>query len=103
MICSDTYLCVCQVSGAGLNLQSVASVVQQTTERLCRIKQEVNELRSKQQNQILQQQEYCKLFQERLLKVPTTLLEQRTMWGVILFGIKILLLQSCQITVLHNI
>lgn len=60
------YLCVCQVSGAGLNLQSVVSVVQQTVERLSRTKQEVNELQS-------QQQEYCRKYRERLLKVRTTL------------------------------
>lgn len=62
-------LCVRQVSGAELNLQSVVSAVQQTVERLCRTHQEVNELRRKQQKQILQQQEYCRRYQERLLKV----------------------------------
>lgn len=67
------YLCVCcQVSGAALHLPSVVSVVQQMVERLSRTKQEVNELQSQQQIQI-QQQEYCRKYQERLLKVLDTL------------------------------
>ncbi|KAM9346895.1 uncharacterized protein ccdc141 [Symphorus nematophorus] len=56
------------VSGAGLNLQSVVSVVQQTLERLRTCKQEVNELRSQHHVQNQQQQEYCRKYQERLLK-----------------------------------
>ncbi|XP_076603855.1 uncharacterized protein LOC143330952 isoform X2 [Chaetodon auriga] len=59
---------VSMVSGASLNLPSVLAVVQQTVERLSRTKQEVNELRSQQQIQIQQQQEYCRKYQERLLK-----------------------------------
>lgn len=67
------YLCVCcQASGAALHLPSVVSVVQQMVERLSRTKQEVNELQSQQQIQI-QQQEYCRKYQERLLKVLDTL------------------------------
>uniref|UniRef100_A0A8P4KA54 Coiled-coil domain containing 141 n=1 Tax=Dicentrarchus labrax TaxID=13489 RepID=A0A8P4KA54_DICLA len=61
-------LTVPMVSGAGLNLQSVVSVVQQTMERLSTTKQEVNELQSQQQIQIQQQQDYCRKSRERLLK-----------------------------------
>lgn len=70
-------LCVCQVSEASLNLQSVLSVVQQTVERLCRTKQEVNELQSQQKIKIQQQQEYCRKYQERLFKVLTTLHQRK--------------------------
>ncbi|XP_038575928.1 titin homolog isoform X2 [Micropterus salmoides] len=56
------------VSGAGLNLQSVVSMVQQTMERLSRTKEEVNELLSHQQIQTQQQQESCRKYRERLLK-----------------------------------
>ncbi|XP_044072101.1 coiled-coil domain-containing protein 141 isoform X2 [Siniperca chuatsi] len=59
---------VTMVSGAGLNLQSVVSVVRQTVERLSRTKEEVNELLSHQKIQIQQQQEYCRKYRERLLK-----------------------------------
>ncbi|XP_070832697.1 centromere-associated protein E-like [Chaetodon trifascialis] len=59
---------VSMASGASLNLQSALAVVQQTLEQLSRNKQEVNELQSQQQIQIQQQQEYCRKYQERLLK-----------------------------------
>ncbi|XP_074551406.1 uncharacterized protein ccdc141 [Halichoeres trimaculatus] len=60
---------VSQVSGAGLNVQAMVSLVQQTLEQLCRNQQEVNELLSEQQTQIQEQQEaYCRRYQERFLK-----------------------------------
>ena len=65
-----------QVSGSGLNLQSVVSVVQQTIKQLNRSKEEVNELRNQQKIQIQQQEEdmnYCRKYKERLHKVLTTL------------------------------
>lgn len=64
-------MCVCQVSGATLNLQSVVSAVQRTLERLSRTKQEVDELRRQHQVQIQEQQELCRKYRERLLKVLT--------------------------------
>ncbi|TMS06282.1 Titin [Larimichthys crocea] len=57
-----------QASGAGLNRQSAVSAVRRTLQRLSRTKQEVNELLSQQRVQIQQQQEYCRKYQERLLK-----------------------------------
>ncbi|KAK2905561.1 hypothetical protein Q8A73_009504 [Channa argus] len=62
---------VTMVSGSGLNLLSLVSVVQQTMERLRRTQQEVNKMQSFQQIQIQYQQEdmkYCKKYQERLFK-----------------------------------
>lgn len=87
----DIYLCVCQVSGTELNLQSVVSVVQQTLERLSRTKQEVNELQSQHQIQIQQQQEFCWKYRDRLLKVLTTLCPRKV---TCLFRMKTLILQS---------
>ncbi|KAM6978464.1 uncharacterized protein ccdc141 [Tautogolabrus adspersus] len=59
---------VSKVSGAVLNMQAVVSEVQQTMERLSKTKQEVNELLTQQQNDIMLQQEYCRKHQERFLK-----------------------------------
>ncbi|KAI3355750.1 hypothetical protein L3Q82_004199 [Scortum barcoo] len=59
---------VTMVSVAGLNLQSLVSVVQQMVERLSRTKQEVNKLLSQQEIQIQKQQEYCRKYRKRLLK-----------------------------------
>ena len=59
---------MCQVSGSGLNLQSVLLVLQQMMQRLDKTKREVDEL----QIQIQQQQEdvkFCRRYQERLTKV----------------------------------
>ncbi|KAG7233600.1 hypothetical protein INR49_006815 [Caranx melampygus] len=58
-------------SGAGLNLHSVVSVVQQTIDELDRTKEEVNELQRRHQIKEQQQrddQESCRKFREQLLK-----------------------------------
>ena len=73
-------MCVCvwrQASGSGLDLRSVASVVQQTIKQLNRTKQEVNELRSRRHVKIHQQEEEVtsrRKYRERLLKVSVTAL-----------------------------
>ncbi|XP_023253042.1 coiled-coil domain-containing protein 141 [Seriola lalandi dorsalis] len=58
------------VSGAGLDLQSVVSVVQRIMEKLNRTKQEVNKLRGLHDDQVQQHQqlESCRMFRHRLLK-----------------------------------
>lgn len=67
--CDMEYDIYCQVCGAELNLQSVVSVVQQTLRRLNTTKQEVSKLWSRHQSRIQQQQEYCRKYREKLLKV----------------------------------
>ncbi|XP_069388735.1 coiled-coil domain-containing protein 141 isoform X3 [Paralichthys olivaceus] len=60
---------VTMASGSGLDLHSVASVVQRTIKQLIRTKQEVNELRSHHQVQIRQQEVTShRKYRERLLK-----------------------------------
>ncbi|XP_034417600.1 coiled-coil domain-containing protein 141 [Cyclopterus lumpus] len=62
----DHYVQTVSTVPGELNLQSLMSVVQQTVERLGRIKQEVNVLRSQQPIQV--QLQYCRKYQERLHK-----------------------------------
>nr|XP_020443469.1 bromodomain adjacent to zinc finger domain protein 1A-like [Monopterus albus] len=67
---------VATVSGSGLNVQSMVSVVQQTVEQLIGTKQEVSELRSHWLIQVQQHQEdmkYCRKYQERLSKAQQDL------------------------------
>lgn len=68
-------VCVYQVSGSGLNLQALVSVVQHTMKRLSKTQQGVNELQSHEEIQTQHLEEnitFCRKHRERLLKVLTT-------------------------------
>lgn len=69
---SETFIHLRQTPGE-LNRQSLMSVVKQTVERLGRIKQEVNELRSQLQVQVQREVQYCRKYQKRHLKVGSPL------------------------------